>query len=155
MLWNKTAHQWTLEPDDIRPWVNVEQVFGSEERATLELNKIADTVHNYILSFGASGDVVLKDYMAFSSDEVKYHIKRALIAQTLAHIESGLNELKNQAGVNIETGQAIPQSLLLSHSLCPEAKNWLLKACHGEFKLCYAGKYWHEMQFGDYERLDF
>lgn len=154
MEWNKTIHEWVLTIEEANDIGNVSSVFGSEDNAERELKSIARTIYNYIHSYGSVGNRVYVDWHIYTDASLKDVIYRASMAQLEAHLESGLNDLKKQVGVNIETGQVIDKKDLKDHSLCVEAEDILVNG-DGSFNICYAGYYFNTMKYSDYEELGF
>jgi hypothetical protein len=79
--------------------------------------------------------------MVLATDEsLRNVIYDAMLSQLIADVESGVDSVKNQAGINIETGQVIDRTLHFRNIIAPEVELILLTG-NGKFNLLYAGDY--------------
>lgn len=101
---------------------DITNIYADEVEANRTLESISRTVYNwaYRRSHTANKDT-LEHLFAFECAEI---IKEAILAQVEADILSGINDVKKQHGVNVETGMMMKG--LNEHSLCMEAQDILM-----------------------------
>lgn len=122
--YNETTHKWIptilgcSEIDDIT------KVYATEAIANRVLKSISDTVYNWVYARGHSHNKNFVELLfAFDLADV---VKEAILAQVEADISSGINDLKNQHGTNVETGMIMND--FSNRILCIAAQQILLSA---------------------------
>ena len=154
MTYSLADHRYILTIAAANDICNAAEYFGGDDKTQRVLNSISRTIYDYIHSFGAPRNKFFVDYQIATRTSLREVIFNAMIAQLEAHIESGLDDLKKQSGVNIENGLVIDQRVLKEHSLCVAAKD-LLANGDGEFNICYAGSYDAPFTFDSYATLGY
>lgn len=154
MIYDYDNHRYVLNYQGNGEHVNLAQAYGSIENIRTQLNSISRSVYNYIYSQGHTGNRNYVEYLLASEKSLRDVIYNAMLSQLIADIESGVDSVKNQVGLNLETGGAIDRKLLFRHMISPEAELTLL-ASDGKTNLLYTGDRGFRLDEDRYTKLGY
>lgn len=125
-LWtyNTTKHRWIPTILGASEIGDITQLYKDTTTANRILQSISNTVYQWAYQRSNSKNRAYMEYLfAFDLQDV---IKDAMLSQVEADLSSGINDLKLQHGLNVETGMMMPN--LQQRTLCIEAQEILLGA---------------------------
>jgi hypothetical protein len=140
LIYDFDSHRYILNHESNGEHVNVAKAYGSIENIKSQLRSISRTIYNYIYSHSHSGNRYYLEMVLATDESLRNVIYDAMLSQLIADVESGVDSVKNQAGINIETGQVIDRTLHFRNIIAPEVELILLTG-NGKFNLLYAGDY--------------
>lgn len=150
MTYDYTTHRYVLTIDGANTIGNASQVYGNENTLIFTLQSISRTIYNFIYTHGSRVNKYLVEYWLANEEELRPVIYEAMLSQLEADMSSGMNDVKNQAGVNFETGQVINRKDQQARQVCLQAEEILTNA---HPNILYSGSYkalyyplWLELQ---------
>lgn len=130
-IYDNKKHRWIPTILGCAEIGDLTQIYASETVANRTLDSISRTVYNWAYRRSHRSNKDALEYMfAFDCHEI---IKEAILAQVEADVVSGLNDIKHQHGVNVETG--LMMKGLSEHTLAIEAQDILMNASFASLPL--------------------
>jgi hypothetical protein len=109
MKYNMENHRWELT---IEAYTNLLHYEGLQEDSNFKrLNSnVSRDIYRLIKKHSTTNAFIVKEYYISLCKELRQTMLEALLAQADASVSSGIGQLKNQHGVNLEKGVAIDLS---------------------------------------------
>lgn len=136
MIYDPTVHRYILNHEGSGEHINIAKAYGSIENIKTNLRSISRTVYNYIYLHSHSNNRDFLEFMLATEPTLRTVLYEAMLSQLIADIESGVDSVKNQAGINFENGQAIERTGIFGSIVSPETQMILMNG-DGKTNLLY------------------
>lgn len=154
MQYNKTTHRYVLERIDLGVYGNVPNMYGSDNKLDIELNKQSMRVYTWIYS---NVPVYNKDYIEYvlaKHNESANFMLQLLLAQYEYDIASGGNEVGNQVGIDFNSGMSIDRQAIKRAMVSPIVESLFENGIQG-FNFIYQGRYSVPLGQDRYTKYDY
>lgn len=154
MIYDFDNHRYILNHEGSGEHINIAKAYGSIENIKANLRSISRSIYNYIYSHTHSNNRNFVEFMLATEDSLRNVIYEAMLSQLIADVESGVDSVKNQAGINFENGQSLERPTHFRHILSPEAELILMNG-DGKTNILYQGDRGFRLNDARYETVGY
>jgi hypothetical protein len=154
MVYDYDSHRYVLNHEGNGEHLNVAKAYGSIENIKANLRSISRTIYTYIYTHTHTANRDYIEYLLATDESLRRVLYEAMLSQLEADVESGLDSVKNQAGINFENGSIIDRSAQMRYSISAQAEMILLNG-DGKTNIFYMGDRGFRMNDNRYEMFGY
>ena len=154
LIYDYDTHRYLLNHEGSGEHINIAKAYGSIENIKAQLRSIARTVYIYIYSHSHSNNRDFLEFMLATEPSLRKVLYEAMLSQLIADVESGVDSVKNQAGINFESGQSMDRIGLFGAMVSPEVQAILMNG-DGKTNLLYPGDRGFRLADDKYEKWEY
>lgn len=154
MLYDFDTHRYVLNHEGNGEHLNIAKAYGSIENIRANLRSISRTMYNYIYSHNHTANRDYVEYLLATDTSLRNVLYEAMLAQLIADVESGVDSVKNQAGINLETGGVIRRNDRIANMISIEAE-MILRNANGKTNLLFMGDRGFRLNEARYETFSY
>jgi hypothetical protein len=154
MVYDYDSHRYVLNHEGNGEHLNVAKAYGSIENIKANLRSISRTIYTYIYTHTHTANRDYIEYLLATDESLRKVLYEAMLSQLEADVESGLDSVKNQAGINFENGSIIDRSAQMRYSISAQAEMILLNG-NGKTNIFYMGDRGFRMNDNRYEMFGY
>ena len=138
MIYDYDNHRYVLNHESNGEHLNYAKAYGSIENIRATLRSISRTIYNYIYAHNHTLNRDYVEYLLATDTELRNVIYEVMLAQLIADVESGVDSVKSQAGINFESGGVIDRNARIENTISIDAE-MILRNSNGKINLLYMG----------------
>lgn len=152
--YDKKAHRYILTMDACNEYVDLLSVYSDEDTAQRVLRDVARTIYTWIYSRGNRNNKPYIEYVLSHNEECRELIFDAMLSQLIADTKSGIQDVKDQVGINFETGNVLNRRDQKERVISIEAEQIIINGVP-DLNLVFTGDYNVRLPDNRYESWDY
>jgi hypothetical protein len=138
LIYDFDNHRYILNHEGNGEHLNIAKAYGSIENIKANLRSISRTIYNFIYFHNHTLNRNYVEYLLATDVNFRNVMYEAMLSQLLADVESGVDSVKNQSGINLETGGIISRSDRISNMISIETE-MILRNSNGSQDILFMG----------------